>query len=81
MLFGSSHRSDEPHSLSSRQTITDILPGLTVSLALVPEAVAFAFVAGVAPLMGLYAAFIIGLIIEVSMPKALLRHLICGCCG
>ncbi|WP_321530573.1 SulP family inorganic anion transporter [uncultured Desulfuromonas sp.] len=40
----------------------DILSGLTVSLALVPEAVAFAFVAGVAPLVGLYAAFMIGLI-------------------
>lgn len=39
---------------------TDILSGLTVSLALVPEAVAFAFVAGVAPLVGLYAACIIG---------------------
>jgi sulfate permease, SulP family len=40
----------------------DVLSGLTVSLALVPEAVAFAFVAGVDPLVGLYAAFIVGLI-------------------
>lgn len=40
----------------------DVLSGLTVALALVPEAVAFAFVAGVDPLVGLYAAFIIGLI-------------------
>ena len=40
----------------------DILSGLTVALALVPEAVAFAFVAGVHPLVGLYAAFIVGLI-------------------
>jgi len=40
----------------------DILSGLTVALALVPEAVAFAFVAGVEPLVGLYAAFFIGLI-------------------
>ncbi len=40
----------------------DILSGLTVSLALVPEAIAFAFVAGVAPLTGLYAAFFVGLI-------------------
>jgi len=38
----------------------DILSGLTVALALVPEAVAFAFVAGVDPLVGLYAAFMIG---------------------
>jgi len=40
----------------------EILSGLTVSLALVPEAIAFAFVAGVTPLSGLYAAFIVGLI-------------------
>ena len=40
----------------------EILAGLTVALALVPEAVAFAFVAGVHPLVGLYAAFIVGLI-------------------
>lgn len=40
----------------------EILSGLTVALALVPEAVAFAFVAQVHPLVGLYAAFIVGLI-------------------
>lgn len=40
----------------------DILSGLTVALALVPEAVAFAFVAGIDPLVGLYGAFIMGLI-------------------
>jgi SulP family sulfate permease len=40
----------------------DVLSGLTVSLALVPEAIAFAFVAGVEPLVGLYAAFMMGLI-------------------
>ncbi|ABG31746.1 SulP family inorganic anion transporter [Roseobacter denitrificans] len=40
----------------------ELLSGLTVALALVPEAVAFAFVAGVHPLVGLYAAFIVGLI-------------------
>ncbi|MCB2386871.1 SulP family inorganic anion transporter [Thalassolituus alkanivorans] len=40
----------------------DTLSGLTVALALVPEAVAFAFVAGVHPLTGLYAAFMVGLI-------------------
>lgn len=43
----------------------DLLSGLTVSLALVPEAVAFAFVAGVDPLVGLYAAFMIGLITSI----------------
>ena len=40
----------------------DLLSGLTVALALVPEAVAFAFVAGVEPLVGLHAAFMMGLI-------------------
>ena len=43
----------------------DILSGMTVALALVPEAVAFAFVAGVDPLVGLYAAFMVGLITAV----------------
>ena len=43
----------------------DILSGLTVALALVPEAIAFAFVAKLDPLMGLYAAFIVGLITSV----------------
>jgi SulP family sulfate permease len=40
----------------------EILSGLTVALALVPEAIAFAFVAGVEPLVGLYAAFMVGLL-------------------
>jgi len=48
--------------LSPNLLKTEILAGLTVALALVPEAVAFAFVAGVHPLVGLYAAFIVGLI-------------------
>ena len=43
----------------------EVLAGLTVALALVPEAVAFAFVAGVEPLVGLYAAFLVGLITAV----------------
>ena len=43
----------------------DILSGITVALALVPEAVAFSFVAGVDPLVGLYAAFMIGLITSI----------------
>ncbi|MEP4683838.1 MAG: SulP family inorganic anion transporter, partial [Rhodopirellula bahusiensis] len=43
----------------------DLLSGLTVALALVPEAIAFAFVAGVSPLIGLYSAFFLGLITAV----------------
>ncbi|MCY6372059.1 SulP family inorganic anion transporter [Clostridium ganghwense] len=43
----------------------EVLSGLTVALALVPEAVAFALVAGVKPLVGLYAAFMVGFITAV----------------
>ncbi|TNF23281.1 MAG: SulP family inorganic anion transporter [Rhodobacteraceae bacterium] len=48
--------------LSPARLRIELLSGLTVALALVPEAVAFAFVAGVHPLVGLYAAFLVGLI-------------------
>ncbi|APS38728.1 SulP family inorganic anion transporter [Salegentibacter sp. T436] len=40
----------------------EILAGLTVALALIPEAVAFALIAGLSPLTGLYAAFVMGLV-------------------
>ena len=51
--------------LSVSRVRTELLSGLTVALALVPEAVAFAFVAGVHPLVGLYAAFLVGLVTAV----------------
>ena len=41
---------------------TELIAGITVALALVPEAIAFSFVAGVSPLVGLYSAFIVGLL-------------------
>lgn len=41
---------------------TEILSGLTVALALIPEAIAFALIAGLSPLTGLYAAFVVGLV-------------------
>lgn len=44
---------------------TEVLSGLTVALALVPEAVAFSMIAGLSPLTGLYAAFTIGLITSI----------------
>lgn len=53
-------------SYSASSIKNDVLSGLTVALALVPEAVAFAFVAGVDPLVGLYAAFMVGLITAVA---------------
>lgn len=43
----------------------DVFSGLTVALALVPEAVAFAFVAGISPVVGLYGAFMMGLVTAV----------------
>jgi len=46
-------------------TKSDIFSGLTVALALVPEAVAFAFVAGISPIVGLYGAFMMGLITSI----------------
>lgn len=58
-------RKGEPMTFTPHRIKVEVLAGLTVALALVPEAVAFAFVAGVEPLVGLYAAFIVGLITAV----------------
>jgi SulP family sulfate permease len=44
---------------------TEILSGLTVALALVPEAIAFAIIAGLSPLTGLYAAFMMGIVTSI----------------
>jgi len=44
---------------------TEILAGLTVALALVPEAIAFAMIAGFSPLTGLYAAFVMGFVTSI----------------
>ena len=55
----------ELHASKVSNLKNDVLSGLTVALALVPEAIAFAFVAGVGPLVGLYAAFMVGLITAV----------------
>ena len=41
---------------------SEVLSGLTVAMALIPEAVAFALIAGLSPLTGLYAAFIMGIV-------------------
>jgi len=55
------------NSAARRASIkNDVLSGLTVALALVPEAVAFALIAGVEPLVGLYAAFMVGLITSIA---------------
>jgi len=48
----------------------DILSGLVVAVALVPEAIAFSFIAGVSPIVGLYTAFILGLITALIGGKA-----------
>lgn len=44
---------------------TEVLSGLTVALALIPEAIAFAFIAGLSPLIGLYAAFVMGFVTSI----------------
>lgn len=44
---------------------TEVLSGLTVALALIPEAVAFAIIAGLSPLTGLYAAFVMGFVTSI----------------
>lgn len=54
-----------PSRSNATQIKNDVLSGLTVALALVPEAIAFAFIAGVSPVIGLYSAFFIGLITAV----------------
>lgn len=54
-----------PKGITPERWRIELLSGLTVALALVPEAVAFSFVAGVNPLVGLYAAFIVGIITAV----------------
>ncbi len=48
---------------------SDILSGLVVAVALVPEAIAFSFIAQVSPIVGLYAAFILGLITAIMGGK------------
>ena len=48
----------------------DVLSGLVVAVALVPEAIAFSFIAGVSPIVGLYTAFILGLITSLIGGKA-----------
>ena len=47
---------------STQNIKNDILSGAVVAVALIPEAIAFSFIAGVSPVVGLYAAFIIGLV-------------------
>ncbi|WP_367281151.1 SulP family inorganic anion transporter [Sneathiella sp.] len=61
-MFSAGRNTADPIRFTPGRIKTELLSGLTVALALVPEAVAFAFVAGVHPLVGLYAAFIVGLV-------------------
>ena len=61
-LPGRAARALAPQRQGRAEIRTEVLSGLTVALALVPEAVAFAFVAGVHPMVGLHAAFMVGLI-------------------
>jgi len=56
------------HLFDFRQKVnykSEVLSGLTVALALIPEAVAFSIIAGLSPLIGLYAAFVMGLVTSI----------------
>ena len=64
-ILSSGHKLFNLRSAMSGSPRSDMLSGLTVALALVPEAVAFSFLAGVPPLVGLYAAFILCLVTSV----------------
>ena len=44
----------------------DVLAGLVVALALIPEAIAFSIIAGVDPKIGLYASFSIAVIVAIT---------------
>lgn len=52
-------------SYSTSEIKTNLLSGLTVALAMVPEAIAFALIAQVSSLSGLYAAIIVCLITSI----------------
>ena len=53
------------HLFDFRQKVnykTEILAGFTVAMTMIPESLSFAILAGLSPLTGLYAAFLMGLI-------------------
>ncbi len=60
---------DFKNTLIGTSAKNDILSGLVVAVALVPEAIAFSFIAQVSPIVGLYAAFILGLITAIMGGK------------
>tara|TARA_B110000977_G_C10907201_1_gene427725 strand:- start:127 stop:399 length:273 start_codon:yes stop_codon:yes gene_type:complete len=53
---------DYKNSFVGKNIKTDMLSGIVVAVALIPEAIAFSFIAGVSPTVGLYTAFILGMI-------------------
>ncbi len=57
-------------TLIGKSIKNDVLSGIVVAVALVPEAIAFSIIAGVSPLVGLYTAFILGLITALVGGKA-----------
>jgi SulP family sulfate permease len=67
------HRKERKHILNLQQLKTswfsnvrmDVLAGMTVAFALIPEAIAFSIIAGVDPMVGLYASFCIAVIISI----------------
>ena len=53
------------YTTNKQQLINEVIAGLTVAFAQVSESIAFAFIAGVGPLLGLHAAWIIGLSLSI----------------
>ncbi|MFI9457011.1 SulP family inorganic anion transporter, partial [Amycolatopsis sp. NPDC052450] len=54
-----------PSWLSPKVARTEILAGLVVALALIPEAISFSIIAGVDPSVGLFASFTMAVVISI----------------
>ncbi|APC96963.1 SulP family inorganic anion transporter [Francisella frigiditurris] len=61
---------DYKNTFIGRNIKSDVLSGIVVAIALIPEAIAFSIMAGVSPTVGLYTAFILGLVTALIGGKA-----------
>jgi SulP family sulfate permease len=58
-------RGGRPAWLSPKVARTEVLAGLVVALALIPEAISFSIIAGVSPSVGLFASFTMAVVISI----------------
>ncbi|RVX41399.1 SulP family sulfate permease [Nonomuraea polychroma] len=65
-LFPRARRTGRPAWLSPSVARTEILSGLVVALALIPEAISFSVIAGVDPSIGLFASFTMAVVIAIA---------------